>query len=423
MAAFVAALFDKSFLQSLSIDDSVWLDQYFRSVACPIFFAETLADLAKPGLEGQAAQNRVGIIASKFPERHASPCAFHIHMAQDNLLGLELPMDGRIPRAGGRYVNNDGKSGIVFDHSPEERAFERWRAGHFLEVEKQYAAGWRESVAETDLVEMAKAVRAKGINGQTCKTLADAKILAEQFTHSETTDLGPLRMAALALGVPSDLHRQLIERWMDRGRPSLSRFAPYAAFVLRIELFFQIAMAASLISPDRPSNRMDVAYLCYLPFCHVFVSADRLHQRTAPLFLRDDQQFIWGPDLKADLSNINSHFMTFPEAERERGLYQFGSEPPETSLTRSIIDRVFPRSVPHLTEDLASKLTENDPEAVKRLIERFKAKIKAPTVKPMGLPTGETLDMLAVESRVSLKRGSWFQLPKGFKADAESTSD
>src|SRR5687767_4695746 len=111
MPAFVAALFDKSFLQSLSIDDSVWLDQYFRSVACPIFFAETLADLAKPGLEGEMAQRRVGIIASKFPERHASPCAFHIHMAQDNLLGLDLPMDGRIPRAGGRYVNNQGKIG------------------------------------------------------------------------------------------------------------------------------------------------------------------------------------------------------------------------------------------------------------------------------------------------------------------------
>lgn len=41
------ALFDKSFLQSLSVDKSVWFDHFFLPVVCPLFFVETLADLTK----------------------------------------------------------------------------------------------------------------------------------------------------------------------------------------------------------------------------------------------------------------------------------------------------------------------------------------------------------------------------------------
>ena len=41
------ALFDKSFLQSLSLDESVWFDHFFLPVVSPLFFVETLADLTK----------------------------------------------------------------------------------------------------------------------------------------------------------------------------------------------------------------------------------------------------------------------------------------------------------------------------------------------------------------------------------------
>ena len=65
---------------------------------------------------------------------------------------------------------------------------------------------------------------------------------------------------------------------------------------------FHIAIAAHLISPERPSNRTDIAYLFYLPFCMMFVSSDKLHRETANLFLRADQEFVWGLDLKDDLT-------------------------------------------------------------------------------------------------------------------------
>jgi hypothetical protein len=68
------ALFDKSFIQSLSVDESLWFDQFFHSVVCPIFFVETLADLAKMPRDGRTAEGEVRIIAAKFPEMHGSPC-------------------------------------------------------------------------------------------------------------------------------------------------------------------------------------------------------------------------------------------------------------------------------------------------------------------------------------------------------------
>jgi len=41
------ALFDKSFLQSLNVDEAVLFDHFFLPVISPLFFVETLADLSR----------------------------------------------------------------------------------------------------------------------------------------------------------------------------------------------------------------------------------------------------------------------------------------------------------------------------------------------------------------------------------------
>jgi hypothetical protein len=55
----LTTLFDKSFLQSLSVDDSVWFDQHFMPVVCPVFYVETLADLAKQPNASCSARFRI----------------------------------------------------------------------------------------------------------------------------------------------------------------------------------------------------------------------------------------------------------------------------------------------------------------------------------------------------------------------------
>lgn len=75
------ALFDKSFLQCLSLDESVWFDHYFYGLVCPLFYVETLADLEKAVREGRTPEAEVGIIADKFPEMYAVPSVHHTNAA------------------------------------------------------------------------------------------------------------------------------------------------------------------------------------------------------------------------------------------------------------------------------------------------------------------------------------------------------
>ena len=122
-------------------------------------------------------------------------------------------------------------------------------------------------------------------------------------------------------------------------------YAPYTAFVLEVEVFFQVALASDLISKERASNRLDIAYLFYLPFCMMFVSSDRLHQRTAPLFLRPDQEFVWGPDLKTSLDELNEYYLGLPEGTKQEGLYSFADSPPRigNQAVYNLWDRLLPR--------------------------------------------------------------------------------
>jgi len=111
-----------------------------------------------------------------------------------------------------------------------------------------------------------------------------------------------LKTAYLLLGLNPRNFQRVQARWVAAGRPPLHDFAPYTAHCLLVEVFFNVAIGKKLISPDRASNRVDMAYLFYLPFSMIFISNDKLHQRAAPLFMTDKQVFVVGDDLKKDLT-------------------------------------------------------------------------------------------------------------------------
>ena len=93
------ALFDKSFLQSLSVDKSVWFDHFSFPVVRPLFDVETLADPEKAVREGRTPEREVGMIATEFTEQSTYPCVQHASLFVQDLLGSRVPMDGRVPMA------------------------------------------------------------------------------------------------------------------------------------------------------------------------------------------------------------------------------------------------------------------------------------------------------------------------------------
>ena len=323
-------------------------------------------------------------------------------------------MDGRIPRPGGRRVEVDGKKGIVYELSPEEEAFDRWQKGEFLEVERKFAKVWRSALYSLDLMTVAAAIKALGLGAEACKSLDIAKELAVSFTR--LTDFGAdrIKLAVMVIGGPGELETRILQGFAQAGWPALAEAAPYAAHVVAVEIFFQIAVAANLISPERVSNRTDIAYLYYLPFCHAFISSDHLHRRCVPLFLRQDQSFVWGLDLKADLRALNQHYSALPEAERQCGIMRFAQRPATQGVTAQLWDR-------HLTPEFrrgSSDHAQRDKDAEKDLVAHINRFAGAPGVPAtdVGLDL-EHMDAMCIQRRVHKKKGSWWQLPHDLKED------
>jgi hypothetical protein len=407
-------LFDKSFLQSLSLDESVFFDRFFSSVICPIFYVETLADLEKVVRPGRTPEEEVRIIADKVPELGSYPCAYHVALGAGNLMGGNVPMDGRVmlPQHG-RPVMVDGKVGFVHDEAPEADAFRRWQNREFLYVEREFARGWRTALNNVDLAGLAERIQAMGISAKTCRSLADAhRIVNTVMSQDGTSSVDQINMALHIFQVPPSFDLAVFGRWARRGRQSLKHFAPYAAHVVAVETFFQLALGADLLGTGDTHNRTDIGYLYYAPLCHVFVSSDRLHTRCAGYFLRKDQSFVWGPDLKTDLNRLMTHLSRRSEEEKEQGLYRLAPTPPtdDKGLTAQLWDRHLIKS---WRTDIPAAVKRENPEEDKKIVEHINRIADAP-----ALPHGEVnfepeqADFMQLTRRVSKRKGSWWQLPK-----------
>ena len=406
------ALFDKSFLQSISTDEAVWFDHFFMPIVCPVFYAETLGNLAKQPTKRGPPEVIVRDIANKFPEWAGSPCVFHTQLVINDLLGVQhIGLRPQIPRPGGRPV----KSGTVFEQTPEEEAFQRWKDGKFDDVERITARFWRKALEELDLVAVQKELRSIGFTQQQFKTMAEVKRVVDALVAGTDRPYDLLTLAVHFFQIPQYLHEGISRAWQMSRKRRLAEFAPYAAYALTVEIFFQIALGAGLIGGERPSNRTDVAYLFYLPFAMVFISSDDLHRNLAPLFMRPDQGFIWGMDLKPALKATNEHFLQLPEEIREKGISAFAHAPPPGNAIADAWDRFL------RTGYRDEKPVKMDPEEEKRLVEKLKAFTKQETLSS-GEASGEEDEMISIVRKVRLRRGSWWQLPKDYEEPTEGGS-
>ncbi len=273
-----------------------------------------------------------------------------------------------------------------------------------------YASGFRRALANLDLREQRETLRAFGVDGKVVTSLDDAKAIAIGIVTGDDTRFERLRVAVTFFNVPHHLHEPILRRWDEAGRPPLPEFAPYTAYALTVELFFQMALAGDLISTERPSNRMDIAYLFYLPFCQVFISGDRLHRRSAPLFMRPNQEFVWALDLKADLSRMNAYYLALPESERERGIAAFAHLPPKQGdfLTARIYDR-FGEHWRREREEVKLRDRETERALVDELLAFTKSRKTIPAPDASDDPS---LNCHSLTRQVHKRKGSWWQLPK-----------
>ncbi len=410
-------IFDKSFLQGLTVDEAAILDQLYRCVITPIFFIETLADLGKEPAGGRAPEQIVGGLAERTPIVHSAINAAHWDLAVNSLAGEPLPLDGRPCVPGGIPVRVEGEQGVVFRKSPEAEAFERWQRGRFAEVERLFAKEWRESISSLDLSLIADTFRVRLKKEERPKSLEEARLQAGSLMLTGGANYRSLQLAFGLLNVPQHVIPGLIRVWKAAGARALRDYAPYAAHCVEVDLLFYLAMSNGHISDQRPSNFVDMAYLYYLPFTKIFVSSDKLHRRVAPLFMRQDQLFVWGPDLKADLCLIEAYFAALLESERARGLFLLASSPPKDS--QGIVAAHWDRFRPGWRDRIEIPPPPKDSPLHAKLLASSNAMIGAAEAGRRVRPTRGTPDRLMIQRYIPKSRGKW----RMFSAEVEAANE
>lgn len=406
------SLFDKSFIQSLNINEAVWFDNFYRANISPIFYAETLADLSIGSKSREEAEVIVRNISSKTPELSSVPNIHHSSLILNNLLGYEINMkDFRPMIAGGIPTSSEGKKGYRFEVSKEAEAFNRWQNEEFYELERDFAKSWREEIKNLSFEFEKGYVRDLSIDINSCKNLDCAYELAERLI-SLKNEPKLFSFFLSTLSISSNNQSMVIQMYMNAGFPSLLEFAPYVSHIMKIDMFFYISISRGFISDERPSNKIDMTYLYYLPFCNIFISGDKLHKKTAHYFMQKNQKFIWAPDLKSDLGKLNEHYENLSTEVKEQGLYSFASYPPEADfLTTRLWDRYLPRW--RITKDTGKKSKNNE-----SLLSQVKKHAEAPIDESINMDILENdIEHLTLKRSVSKKRGDWYQVPKNLKND------
>ena len=309
-------LFDKSAIQSLGQGALHEVSRYFYTVVPPVLLMETLADLSLNPDDLEGAKTKVAEIADKvFPIDSIANAHFQT-MCVHNLLGDDVPMR-RVPAvAGARPVTaKDGSKGMFIDIQSENEAVMRWRSGRFSEEDLKFAVEWRESARGSNLEVMKQALPKPPVRIRSAEdvgTVVDL-MLAEPELQK------PLLCWFLSLlRCDAETTERVCVHWKWAVDRSLASFAPYAFYCLRVQLIYYIGMMQGFFG-TRPSNIVDLEYLCYTPFAFVFCSGDKLHRQLAPFVLQDDQSFVDRDDLQKSLSEMAALRTNASDAEPGEG--------------------------------------------------------------------------------------------------------
>lgn len=284
---------------------------------------EILGDLKKEFEEGKTpSEDRVKDFANKlFPVETIVNLHYKV-LVKGDFLGNGPSMDGR-PNVGiQKAVQSKGQKGFLIEESKEEKSIYKWKDGNFSEADHELSALWRMTTTQEDVLKRVKDSM-KLDTGVKLKDFAALGAFVEDKLNRPENQL-PLLLASMQnYEIDPATGLQILARWRRQNSPLIKDFAPFAYHCLKVDTLFSIGLAQALIS-TRPTNRVDLEYLYYLPFCNVFTSNDKVHKNLVPQLLLPYQRFILGPDLKADLKVIVEHLDALDIEERKK----FKNQPP-----------------------------------------------------------------------------------------------
>ncbi|MBI1332980.1 MAG: hypothetical protein GC165_08875 [Armatimonadetes bacterium] len=296
---------DKSAFQMLSKDEVFVCSCCFSPIVCPILPAEILADLDKLGGEKTIS---MGSLCEKLQSLHGIYNAESRGLILNSLMGRDYSGSRRpVVDHQQTYYDEDGVRGDFVGGHPIELALLYWEQGQFLKSEQELSKLWRITFQDEQALALEELVRKERIIIEFVKDKRKIHGVAEQYANKPSLKSTWLAYLLTIAGGNREQVSVILERFADHAGYSIRILSPYAYFVLKLHLSYLI-LVRSKHSSSQPTHVLDLNYLEYCPFTHIFVSNDRFHKRMAETGVLDGTLFLSGNQFKAELQNISRTF-------------------------------------------------------------------------------------------------------------------
>ena len=340
-------ILDKSSLQALSKKELIILNKLYYVNVPPILPIEILADLKKVKDPEAIDEKAVVEISNKLIQKDNAFNVHYYNMIISSLLGKNYINERRaIIRAKSKGRDKGGgKIGFLLEESEEEIAVKEWQKGNFSEFEKILASKWRNYVRQIDLQDLKEKWSGVKTKVPECNNFSTLLFLTDNFLANIPMQNELLFAYLEGLNLDQQLSSKIFYRWESENFKFIKDFAPYFYFVNRIETAFHIGLVYNLVSSKTSDKAfIDLQYLYYLPFCNIFSSRDNFHKDFGTNFLFEDQTFVDGDDLKADLVNIIGRLESEDSQLKFDWSENFYIEPPNDE--KSITYRMWKKYIP-----------------------------------------------------------------------------
>ena len=108
----------------------------------------------------------------------------------------------------------------------------------------------------------------------------------------------------------------------------------------------------------------------------IFTSGDKLHRDLVPLFLREDQCFIWANDLKASLAELIDYYGNHADELKAKGHAMGFARYPPLDLNNAVT-KAYDIVVPRWREDALEPEIELTPERRAAIMEQMQPMLDA----------------------------------------------
>ncbi len=388
-------MLDMSTLQSLSHGEAQRLQRHFFLNVPPVLLLETLADLERQDNDAARGQSQVKAWAARMLQPGVLFNLYHRDLCRMELLGAEFEMCGsaipeppkqkRLP--GGEVLNVHGVTW-------QNRSLIRWLDGRFIDEDRSIAEEWRKTSCIIDVEQYERRLAKEYVIVRRVSDVRDVVAAVDEILSNPAMQDFCLDWLMEEMSFKQATRDDIHVRWRMRPSTYLKDFAPYAHYCAKVSLAFAFGLIRGQIGSDpERKSRVDLEYCYYLPFCMAFASTDRFHKSLAPLLLRDNQDFINGNVLRADLKRLDEEWQSLtPEQKCQRDV-EYGDYPIEHP--ESVIWKLWRKQTGPRTADYGNRAPLMTKEMNEELVKHITHAIDAVDARSVGAEPGGSDDSAA----------------------------